>query len=321
MKKIFSLFIAVMLVLSISAAVFAEEFPTTKMTSAVMTNTSEPISGTAVCPTIIDEPTPPAFPLFTLWDTNGCPDDVGGIYPSISTSGYNPQDPESVPGQITIEYMIYIVRGTSEERKAEITALANQLEKEYAESTGTERKLIMRFIECTLSERLIWDYRAKLEAALGKLTYAVGVAPSKDDIGFIVYYRNDSDLDEIKSIIEDNYPELINLIEFCLGDPDELTDSGGIPEILPGIGTPSATADPAGEAAKHPATFFFIGLSVIVAAALAFYFIRLRSRAAVLSSGETVMTGTPSAKEVKRKIKESASSPSESVIDNIYKKM
>ena len=249
------------------------------------------------------------------WLENGYPSDVGGAY--FYTAGYDPtvdSDPD-----YTTHYCIYVLKGTSDTRKAEIASLC-----------GTKN---VQFVECTYSyDQLSAYYRAITRdlSSRGLLyEYEYGeehpVTLRKDDAQITIYAKSNTE-NEVKTYIEEKYPELLTHanVELNFGiDPAELSmrtgvaELGGIKRIAPDDdGTVFAYAE------NDPAKY----IPMIVAALLLFtamtVFIVLRarkSRTLSLSNGDTVSTGTPSAREVKNMVRSSNPAPSEHVLDDILK--
>lgn len=247
------------------------------------------------------------------WIENGYPSDVGGAY--FNTAAYDPTvDPS--PDRTT-HYCIYVLKGTSDTRKAEIASLC-----------GTKN---VQFVECTYSHDQLSAYYRAITRDLSSrgLLYEDEygeehpVTLRKDDTQITVYAKANTE-NEVKTYIEEKYPELLthNSVELNFGvDPAELSMRTGIAEFGD-VKHISPDADDTVFAENDPAKY----IPMIVAALLLFtamtVFIVLRtrkSRTLALSNGDTVSAGAPSAREVNNMVKASNPAPSEHVLDNILK--
>ena len=238
------------------------------------------------------------------WESNGYPDDIGSV--TCWQEGYNPSLGKT---ELNTYYIIYVVKGTSDARKAELKTLMGS---DYVE-----------FRECTISRNKQYEYCLELNEALGKYVYRIAPTADVNDLRIIFYFPAENH-SVIKEYLMENYADLDYLFILESGvNPADLDGDKSVPEIATGI-VPTvgvATAVTANET-RWVLYAVIIAVSLVISAASYMVFRKVYSRTLALSNGDTVSDGRkPTKKEVEEKIEQSTASPSEKVIDNIYKKM
>ena len=282
MKKIISFVITVLLVASVfSLAAFAAD---TEATNSPATITNVGMEGYAV---------------YKDWEENGYPDDIGLVI--ISSDGY---DPSSGVTTLYQRFIIYVVEGTSEERKAELK-----------EMMGTP---YVEFRECTMSRNTQYAHVASLRARLGDLVYEIAPTADKFDLMITMYYPEEND-EKIRDIVWDEFPEAAEYCEFRSGvDPNDLDGT-----METGIETIGALFDGSDEKSN---AVWFVAIAAILALTAGLFFV-LRSKnvksnaeTLALNNGETTEASKPlSKREAEEKITQSVVEPSDKVFDEIMK--
>lgn len=238
--------------------------------------------------------------VINSWEKNGYPDDIGAAYYLSSTSGFNPSEPDKKPTE-TIEYIVYVVKGTTEERKAELTALL-----------GGEN---VDLRECSMSKNMQNEYVAKMEESFGKYAYLIYPTASLGGLRIDIYYPEEND-ETIRKIIAQDFAEVEDIVIFNSGvNPADLD---GYPETgTETIGVITVTQ-------KNTSFIWFVIIPAVLALAVgAVLFVRVRAHRLALSNGETVDMTRPVAtkKEVETTVKRSELSPSDKVFENIEKEL
>lgn len=296
MKKILAIIISIMIFAAFcSVASFAAD-DTVAATSANVTAT-EPMGTSDFVPATNRE----GIDLINSWEKFGYPDDIGAAYYLSSTSGFDPNEPDKKPTE-TIEYIVYVVSGTSDERKAELVALF-----------GGEN-IVLR--ECSMSKNTQNEYVAKMKESFGKYAYLIYPTASLGGLRIDIYYPEEND-ETIRNIVAKDFADAEDIVKFNSGvNPADLD---GYPEIS------TETIGAITIVSKNNTSFIWF---VIVPAALALavgavLFVRVRAQRLALSNGETVDMTRPVAtkKEVEESVRKSELSPSDKVYENISKKL
>jgi|GEM_PF-3759906 len=291
MKKIISLFIMLVFVASaFSLSAFAAE----ATTATTQNDTATEITNVGLN----------GVRLYRDWEKNGYPDDVGAVI--FSADGY---DPSSGVTTLYYRYIIYVLKGTSDERKAELSAL---MDSPY-----------VTFRECTISKSTQDAYVASLRERLGELVYEVMPAENKYDLGLTVYYPEKNN-GEIKNILESEFPQILPYCELRAGvNPIDLDATN---EIWSGNLYDNNSIDTIGATAQRPILFIAIALVVVLTGAMFLVFRRKNAlgtaRTLALTNGDTeTVSTTLTKKEVEMKISSSTDEPSDKVFDEIMKKL
>ena len=290
MKKIISLFIMLVLVVSaFSLSAFAAE--------------TEATDGDVANITLVGSE---GYKIYRDWEENGYPDDIGAVI--VSSDGY---DPSSGVTTLYNRYIIYVVKGTSSDRKAELQ-----------EMMGSP---YVTFRECTISKNTQNAYVASLRERLGELVYEIVPTANKDDLLITLYYPDENN-DEIKSIIESEFPYILSYCELRAGvNPIDLNAA-----LETGLSTyynyDHNSTDTIGAALQSPILFITIALVVVLTGAL-FFVLRRKNVAQgaetlALTNGDTeTVSTTLTKKEAEREVSESTLTPSDKVFDEIMKKL
>lgn len=234
------------------------------------------------------------------WETSGYPDDIGAAIYSISMSGYDPNEPDVKPTE-SIKYYIYIVKGATEERKAEIVAFM-----------GGEN---VEMRECSVSKSALDEYVSMIEKSIGDKAYQVQATADQYDVRIALYYPEENDAD-IKTIIARDFSEVEGLVIFRSGvNPGELDgDPENHIETIGAIVTPSKSG--------ASMLWFVLLPAVLIIAVGAFAVYRVQTKRLALSNGETAETSSvPSKSEVVKKVSSADVTPSDKVYENIVGKM
>ena len=207
MKKILAIIISVMILATFcSVASFAAD-ETAVATSSNITAT-EPTETNDFVPATNRE----GIDVINSWEKNGYPDDIGAAYYLSSTSGFNPSEPDKKPTE-TIEYIVYVVSGTSDERKAELVTLL-----------GGEN---VKLRECSMSKNTQNEYVAKMEESFGKYAYLIYPTASLGGLRIDIYYPEEND-ETIRKIVAQDFAEVEDIVIFNSGvNPADLD---GYPE-------------------------------------------------------------------------------------------
>lgn len=238
------------------------------------------------------------------WEKYGYPDDIGAAVYTVSSTGYNPNDPNSSPVMTeTIKYFVYVVKGASDERKNELVNLM-----------GGENVEIR---ECTMSKAKQNEYVLKMGDILGEYTYLIMPTADQNDLRITLYYPEENN-DIIVDTVKSQFSEIEDIVELRSGvNPGDLD---GNPEN--NIETVGAIVT----GTNNTNAIFFVlipaTVAVLALAISAIAYAKAHSKRVALSNGETAETSSsPTKKEVEQKVKDAALSPSDSVYDEIIKKM
>ena len=238
--------------------------------------------------------------VINSWEKFGYPDDIGAAYYLSSTSGFNPSEPDKKPTE-TIEYIVYVVKGATDERKAELVALL-----------GGEN---VKLRECTMSKSTQCEYVAKMEESFGKYAYLIYPTASLGGLRIDIYYPEEND-ETIRKIVAQDFSEVEDIVIFNSGvNPADLD---GYPE------TGTETIGVITVAQKNTSLIWFVIIPAVIALAVgSVLIVRVRARRLALSNGETVDMTRPAAtkKEVETTVKNSELSPSDKVYENIEKEL
>ena len=231
------------------------------------------------------------------WETNGYPDDIGAAIYAVSMSGYDPSNPDEKPTE-TIKYYIYVVKGATEERKAEIVALM-----------GGEN---VELRECSISKDALEEYVWAIGNALADKAYQALATADQYDVRIALYYPEENDA-EIRNIIARDFSAAEELVIFRSG-----VNPGDLDGDLETIGAIIAPAPESGASML----WFVLLPAVLIIAVGAFAVYRVQAKRLALSNGETVETSSaPSKSEVVKKVSSADVTPSDKVYENIIDKM
>ncbi|MBR6051002.1 MAG: hypothetical protein IKP68_07340 [Clostridia bacterium] len=295
MKKLISVILTVIVLAALcSAHAFAAD------ETAVGTSASVEI-------TEIFEPTKPSdlysaanragVDVIDEWETNGYPDDIGAAIYAVSMSGYDPNKPDVKPEE-TIKYYIYVVKGATEERKAEIEAMM-----------GGEN---VELRECSISKNTLDEYVSAIGNALGDKAYQVSATADQYDVRIALYYPEENDA-EIRKMIARDFSSAESLVIFRSG-----VNPGDLDGDLETIGVIAAPG------AESGASMLWLVLlpAVLIIAVGAFAVYRVHEKRLALSNGETVeTTSAPTKSDVVKKVSSADVTPSDKVYENIIDKM
>lgn len=295
MKKIFAIIIA----LALSAAIFALTALADDETDAA---TSETLTAThsAEEPALTSNGTENNEPddlsglsqpdLFSLWEENGYPDDIGGV--SVYTTGFDPSKPDDLPGEY---WVIYVVSGTGDDRKAELKTLV-----------GSDN---VKFIECKYSFN-------HLKAVMDEIISDKGLSESGIVGGGVIIKDNAISVE----ILEENYDEVSAALSAKYGDMviavvgNNTSASVGEDELLI-ASNPNAGLN----------TFVIVAIvcfSVLILCAAALFAVKTaRARTLLDSNGGAHTKPSVTSKAVEKAVSDSAQAPSEKLYDDIVKKL
>lgn len=292
MKKIISVLLTMIILAAVcSAYAFAaDETAVATSASATVTEPTKPsdlyTAANSAGVDVIDE-----------WETNGYPDDIGAAIYAVSMSGYDPSNPDEKPTE-TIKYYIYVVKGATEERKAEIVALM-----------GGEN---VELRECSISKDALEEYVWAIENALGDKAYQVSATADQYDVRIALYYPEENDA-EIRNIVERDFSAAEEIVIFRSG-----VNPGDLDGDIETIGAIIAPGPESGASML----WFVIVPAVLILAVGAFAVYRVQAKRLALSNGETVeTTSAPSKSEVVKKVSSADVTPSDKVYENIIDKM
>ena len=109
MKKILAIIISITILATFcSVASFAAD------ETAVATSANIPATEPTETNDFVPATNREGIDVINSWEKNGYPDDIGAAYYLSSTSGFDPSEPDKKPTE-TIEYIVYVVSGTSDE--------------------------------------------------------------------------------------------------------------------------------------------------------------------------------------------------------------
>jgi len=298
MKKILAIVISVVIFASLcSVASFAAD-ETAVATSSNVTATDPTETGDAGTG-IVFATNREGIDVINSWEKFGYPDDIGAAYYLSSTSGFDPSDPDKKPTE-TIEYIVYVVKGASDERKAELVALF-----------GGEN---VELRECSMSKNTQSEYVAKMEKSFGEYTYLIYPTASLGGLRIDIYYPEEND-ETIRNIVAKDFADAEDIVKFNSGvNPADLD---GDPETKT-IGAITIVSK------NNTALLWLVIVPAVLALAVGAVLIaRVRARRLALSNGETVDMTRPavSKKQVEQGVKDSELSPSDKVYENIEKEL
>ena len=244
----------------------------------------------------------PGIKTIDEWNENGYPSDIGFAFYTITSRGYDPTDPDSSPEfEEHVDYYIYFVKGTPEE-------LVEEVKEMFIDGNSvTVRTSSISHIE-------LEEIATEVREALGENVFYVNCSAKENDVVIAMFFPPENH-GIVKDYVMAAFPEYDGLFEFH--QVDDISD------ITNEVGYETVTFGP--DIAEKPndmLLFFAVTLALAAVAAISVTFIRTRSKKLALSNGETVgESAAPTKKEVEREVAESSVSPSDSVMDEIIKKM